>query len=150
MVMVTGGRQLRFGEAPRLVASQHQQWVDNPVCRAPAAINRHGDGVDQKRHVIVHYLDDRVLIGETVFCQIRIKNTNPHVIAGRALIQTQVCLRYRQQLFGAARLKFVRISTFKIGCNKLGQFACGAPAIVLGVAAKIGKCDLAHSGLLRF
>jgi len=116
-----GGHALNGSNLALRIALHTHQRVNNPVRRAVAAIDGHGDRVHQKRHVVMHDLHHRVLADEAVFRQRGVEHAHFGALRGAWRVkQAPMRVGNRVQRGGAKRRDLVGVRVFKIGRYKAG------------------------------
>jgi hypothetical protein len=150
---LAGRSRFRLPVGPRdvddlaVLATQHlQQWVHDPVCRSPAAVDSHGDGVHQERHVLLDDLQYRVVAHEAVFRQRRIEY--PHL---RRLLRP--CTRQQPPVGGSHCEQcrrspghdFGRVDAVEIGCHEVAHAFAMGPAVGACIRDEFVDCAWAHA-----
>ena len=127
------------------VSCHAHQRMNDPVRRAVAAVDGHGDGVHQERHVVLHDLHHGVVACKSVLGQCGVKHPYAgHRCGARRIQQTPVRIGYGKQRSRAAGGYLVGVGVVKVGGYEAGEFAGGGPCVFRGVGQQFGERGAGH------
>ena len=153
IISTSGGRYC--GTAHRLhlalyVTRHTHQRMHHPVRRAVAAVDGHGDGVHQERHVVMDNLHHCVVADKAILGQCRVEDAHRRGTWRPGCIQqAPMGIGNSVKTGTAARRDFVWIGVVEVGGDETVLAVGCAIALLLGIGQQFGQGGRCHVNLRR-